>query len=171
MKNIELKVKVNTLNDVRDMLVKLDVNKNGLLHQLDTYFHSENGRLKLRETNNKEFELIYYERPDGSESKMSTYEIISFSRDSVSDIKSILRLSNGIKVIVEKERELWLYKNTRIHLDNVNDLGEYIELETVVKGVSMLEAWAEHKEVVDFLKLSQYKKCDVSYSDLLLKKL
>jgi adenylate cyclase class 2 len=170
MKNIELKVKVNSLNILREKLVSLSVDKKSTLHHIDTYFHSKRGRLKLREIDSKEFELIYYERPDMSESKVSTYEIISFGEVQAKKIKSVLGAANGLLVTVEKERELWIYKSTRIHLDDVTDLGEYAELETVVEDISMQEAQAEHSEVINVLNLNQYEKCNVSYSDLLLKK-
>ncbi|MCA9355471.1 hypothetical protein KC865_02895 [Candidatus Kaiserbacteria bacterium] len=62
-----------------------------------------------------------------------------------------------------------MYKNTRIHLDSVTDLGEYEELETVVKDISMQESQVEHDEVINLSGLDQYEKCNVSYSNLLLK--
>jgi len=168
MKNIELKVKVDCLDGVREKLVQIQANKEGDMYQLDTYFNSEKGRLKLREIDNENFVLIYYERPNEVESKVSTYELVEFDKEGACGIKSVLQSTNGIKVVVEKKRELWIYKNTRIHLDNVNDLGEYLELETVVKDISMAEAEVEHKEIICLLELDQYQKCDVSYSDLLM---
>jgi predicted adenylyl cyclase CyaB len=169
MKNIELKVRVNSLDTLREKLFN-GAEKKDILHQIDTYFHSKKGRLKLREINNQEFELIYYERPDTCDSKVSNYEIVSLDKIQAKKLKSVLDSVNGILITVEKERELWMYKNTRIHLDNVTDLGEYAELETVVKDVSMQESQIEHDEIINFLNLNQYEKCDVSYSDLLLKK-
>lgn len=168
MKNIELKVKVNDLEKLREKLVALHIEKVDTLHQIDTYFHSKKGRFKLREINSKEFELIYYERPNKSGSKISMYEVISFNETNAKKTKTTLESTNGVLITVEKKRELWLHKHTRIHLDNVINLGEYIELETVVKNISMSEAQAEHNEVITLLKLDQYEKCDVSYSDLLL---
>lgn len=170
MKNVELKVRVNSLRILREKLVSLGLDKKSTLHQIDTYFQTKKGRFKLREIDSKEFELIYYERPDMSESKVSTYEIISFDEVQAKKIKSILGSVQGMLIAVDKERELWIYKNTRIHLDDVTYLGEYVELETVVKDISMAEAQAEHYEVIGLLDLDQCEKCDVSYSDLLLKK-
>lgn len=170
MKNIELKVRINSLNRMRERLVSSGVDNKGALHQIDTYFNSKKGRLKLREVNSQEFELIYYERPDTSESKVSTYQIFSFDEIQAKKIKFVLDSANGVLITVEKKRELWMYKNTRIHLDSVINLGEYAELETVVNDMSMQEAQIEHDEVVNLLGLDQYEKCDVSYSDLLLKK-
>ena len=141
----------------------------GELHQIDTYFLSKKGRFKLREIDGEDYELIYYERPDESEPKISTYEIIQLDYDSAKRMKKVLDASMGIKVIVEKKRELWIYKNTRIHLDVVDGLGEYVELETVVKDAEMKDAEKEHDEVVELLELSQYEKCEMSYSDMLLR--
>lgn len=174
MKNIELKIKVDTLENVRahgalrEKLASNNAQEETILHQIDTYFKTEKGRLKLREINSSEYELIYYERPDESESKVSMYEIISFDKAGAEKIKAVFSATNGIKVVVEKKRELWLYNNTRVHLDRVEGLGEYIELETVVQDISMDEAQKEHQEVVRMLSLDDYKKCELSYSDILL---
>jgi len=168
MKNIELKVKVDTLKSVRKKLNDISAQDRGLLHQVDTYLDSNKGRLKLREVNGEKFELIYYERADENGPKVSIYEIASFDAEGFEKVKKILSLAIGIKAVVKKERELWVYKNTRIHLDNVNELGEYVELETVVKDISMEQAKEEHINLINLLELYQYEKCKVSYSDLLI---
>jgi predicted adenylyl cyclase CyaB len=76
----------------------------------------------------------------------------------------------GKLVTVEKKRSLWMYKNTRIHIDNVKDLGRFLELETVVKNGDIKKAKKEYAEIMELLNLSRYKKERESYSDLLLKK-
>lgn len=76
----------------------------------------------------------------------------------------------GKLVTVEKRRSLWMYKNTRIHLDKVKHLGTFLELETVVKRDNIKKAKKEYTEMMKLLSLSRYKKERKSYSDLLLKK-
>lgn len=71
--------------------------------------------------------MIYYERPDESELKISTYEIVELDVASAQKITSLLTKSLGIKIVVEKERNLWMYENTRIHLDIVQGLGCFSE--------------------------------------------
>lgn len=73
----------------------------------------------------------------------------------------------GEKVVIKKERTLWIYKNTRIHLDKVKKLGKFLELETVVRNADLNQAREEYNEVVRLLNLSNYKRHDKSYSDLL----
>lgn len=167
MKNIELKVKVNSLKATRDLVVVNGAREEGVLYQVDTYFNTKHGRLKFREINDEIFQIIYYNRPDTSESKLSTYKIIPFTKDFSRDMLLSLKESNGVKIVVEKKRELWIYKNTRIHLDTVKKLGEFVELETVVNNISLSDAKMEHKNVINMLSLGQYEKCIGSYSDLL----
>jgi predicted adenylyl cyclase CyaB len=76
----------------------------------------------------------------------------------------------GERVVVKKERQLWRYKHTRIHLDKVKKLGNFLELETVMKNLSEAKAAGECSEVIDLLNLDRYKKLKFSYSELLLKK-
>lgn len=166
MKNIELKVKINNKDDLLDKLKKAAVRNEGVLHQIDIYFNCENGRLKLREINSSQFELIYYQRPDNEEPELSSYEILELDQDKATQLKNALKLAYGIKVIVEKERSLWIYKNTRVHLDSVKNLGEYLELETVLKNISEDEGLLEHNEVINLLALNNSKKESLSYSDL-----
>ncbi len=75
-----------------------------------------------------------------------------------------------VEVIVEKERNLYIYKNTRIHLDNVKKLGAYLELETVVKDITKEEAIREFEDVVNFLNLNLSVQIKKSYRDLLMHK-
>jgi len=168
MKNIELKIKVDSHDYFISTLSDIGVKQMGILHQVDSYFSVDKGRLKLREINGKDFELIYYERPDESKSKVSAYEIIKLTSGVAQQIKRILGDAMGIKAVVEKERGLWIYKNTRIHLDTVKRLGSYVELETVVSGISDEDAQNEHLQVAEMLNASKFEACDNSYSDILL---
>jgi len=167
MRNIETKVKVDNLSGLLEGLHLLGANKKETLHQIDTYFNTSQGRLKLREIDGSHYELIYYERPDTESSKISNYEVSKIGVRSVKFLKNILAKTLGIKVIVEKKRELWMYKNTRIHLDEVKNLGFYVELETMVNGDSFLEAREEHDYVAKPIDLSRYYHCKKSYSDIL----
>ena len=140
-----------------------------MLSQKDTYFNCARGRLKIREINNKNFELIFYRRSNKSINKLSNYSIMPIHRAQLKQFKNILALFAGIKVIVSKNRKLWLFKNTRIHFDNVNKLGKFLELETVLGKISKAEGEKEYLGIYNLLKLSRFEKIDKSYSDLLLK--
>ncbi len=136
---------------------------------MDTYFDCPSGRLKLREINNKKFELIYYRRPDSAKSKVSEYHILNLDKKHSTQTLKILSDAYGQKVVVRKRRELWMYRQTRVHLDTVSKLGNYLELETLTEKLKLAKAKIEHKEVIDYLELSKFKKIKTSYSDLLLK--
>lgn len=168
MKNIELKIVLPNSKAVIRNLKNIKAQFIEKLNQTDTYFNCQSGRLKLREANSKKFELVYYRRPDIKKSKVSDYQVLSINKNQLEGIKYIFSQAYGERVIVKKERNLWLYKNTRIHIDKVKNLGNYLELETVIKK-GLLSAKKEHKEIIDLLRINNAKKVDVSYSDLLLK--
>jgi len=167
MKNIELKVKTKNFHRAINLLKKLGATRRKPLFQVDTYFHSPVGRLKTREINRSSQELIYYQRPDSRKSKVSTYKIIPLSPAELKITKNILGRLYKKWLVVKKNRDLWRFKHTRIHLDNVQNLGNFIELETVANEIDIRSARREHKAIVRELQLLQFKKISHSYSDLL----
>lgn len=169
MQNIELKIQVDNFRDIINNLRKHQAIENDILSQIDTYYHCEGKRLKFREENNELFLLILYARPDQKEAKVSEFDRIEFDKLRTRALQAMLKKAYGEKVIVEKKRKLWIYKNTRIHLDRVEKLGTFLELETLVKK-DIASARKEYNEIVNFLELDQYKKLDRSYSDMLLEK-
>ena len=70
-------------------------------------------------------------------------------------------------IVVEKKRELWMHKNTRIHLDKVKKLGTFLELETIVGKKNIIGARAEQHQAIQLLGLSSFSKVKGSYSDLI----
>ena len=169
--NIELKVSVVDFTETIHRLKKNGAIFKTLLSQIDTYYKCQNRRLKIREIDHKIYQLITYCRQDQAESKISDYTVKSLDKKELGRYKLRLSRVNGLRVKVSKKRELWIYKNTRIHLDKVRGLGKFIELETVVKNTRDLQQFEkEHQGVVDLLDLSCFTKISTSYSDLLLEK-
>ena len=165
MRNIELKVKLN-LKDIQAYLDTIKPSYIGRLKQKDTYFLLGNERLKIREENDKA-ELVYYVRENKAESRDSRYFILRLNKHFLGFIKNVLCLLLGVKKVVEKQRELYIYKNTRIHLDKVDRLGEFLELETMVKDDSKYgEYQLEQIKIISLLHLYNYQKVAFSYSDL-----
>ena len=165
MVNIETKVKLNNL-DVAQKEVSGFASYVGNLIQKDSYFIVGNKRLKTREEP-EQFELIYYDRPNTLKSKDSHYFRYHYDKPLFSLVKGILSVLFGVKKIVEKERYLYLYKNTRIHLDRVKNLGTFLELETVIKDNNSYEDFKkEHEDIALRLHLGAMEKILVSYSDL-----
>ncbi len=132
--------------------------------QIDTYFSPPKGRLKLREVDNREACLVYYERPDITDSRYSHYQICDIPNPTA--LKQIMSMVLGVKVVVEKQRELWVFGNTRIHLDEVVSLGEFVELETVISDQAEADAQTEHQLVKDVLGIQDQDLVSGSYSDL-----
>ena len=168
MKNIELKVKVNNFRNVIGILKKLRAKHVGTLNQIDTYYNADKGRLKIREIDDKDFQKIFYQRPDKKASKISLYSVSKIKKSQLQKERNNLKRSLGEKVIVKKQRDLWILKNTRVHLDRVKDLGNFLELETQIEKAGK-NAKKEHKEIIKLLNLSKHKAFSVSYSDMLLK--
>ena len=166
--NLEFKATTNSLAALRQHLVVLKAEYSRKMYQIDTYFNVPKGRLKLREIEDDEATLVYYERPDAAKSRYSNYRLCDIP-DSAT-FKQMMSGTLGVKVIVKKKRELWMYGNTRIHLDKVTNLGEFIELETVIRDQSEAEAQVEHQLVKDALQIAAADLISVSYSDLLLRR-
>jgi adenylate cyclase, class 2 len=140
----------------------------GTDNQTDTYFNVANGRLKLRE-GNIENNLIYYERTDQAGPKSSRFHLVKV--EDAMGLKEVLIKSNGIKVIVEKQREIYYIKNVKFHIDEVPGLGSFVEIEAGNVFVDLSQE--QLKEQCDFyLKEFGIKEEDLiegSYSDMLLK--
>ncbi|OGN32927.1 MAG: hypothetical protein A3I39_02345 [Candidatus Yanofskybacteria bacterium RIFCSPLOWO2_02_FULL_47_9b] len=167
MLNIETKVKLNNWDATRSQ-VAMFASFSGNLKQKDSYFMLGNKRLKTREGPNR-LGLIYYVRPDALKAKNSHYFLWHLNKVLFLITKSVLSIFLGIKKVVEKERYLYLYKNTRIHIDKVKNLGNFLELETVVKQDGEYSDFRkEHDEVFARLHLETMEKVPVSYSDLKL---
>jgi predicted adenylyl cyclase CyaB len=115
---------------LRKRVVEMSATGPELLVQRDTFYKALQGRLKLREFGDGTAELIYYERPDKAGPKTSKY-----TRAQISDAASTreaLELVLGTKAVVAKQREVFLAGTTRIHLDEVDGLGTFMELEVVL---------------------------------------
>lgn len=101
----------------------------GVLTQRDTYFDVPRGRLKLREEPDAPATLIAYERPALAGNKESRYRLVAVS--DAAGLRGALESALGITVVVTKARRLFAFEGVRIHLDRVEDLGDFIEFEGV----------------------------------------
>jgi len=156
-RNIEIKARINDFKNVLRIVEKLADFSPTILEQVDTFFHCQKGRLKLRERKGFQAELISYNRPDSSGPKMSEYNIVEVKNATA--LKKALDSTLGIRGVVRKRRRLFMVGQTRIHLDEVDGLGEFLEIE-VVLNESQAKAEGE-KIAVEFIK-----KLGVSISDL-----
>lgn len=167
MRNIEIKCVLGDRQAIEERLASLGAELVWVARQRDTFYAVPHGWLKLREHEGGQAELIAYARPtDTSEPRFSEYE-----RGMIEDAelwKRLLGRALDVEVVVEKERTLWSYRRTRVHLDRVEDLGDYLELETVVEGVDGEQARAEGEAVIEALELDRKEFLAASYRDLLL---
>ncbi|XP_054150080.1 uncharacterized protein LOC128949246 [Melozone crissalis] len=102
-----------------------------VLLQTDTFFRVPRGRLKLRRTQDGRGELIFYERPDSAGPKLSKFSITPTADPE--GLQAVLSQSLGVLGTVRKERLLFLLGQTRLHLDRVQGLGDFLELEVVLR--------------------------------------
>jgi len=167
--NIEIKAHCCDHERIRFILKENGAKFVGVDHQIDTYFNVNNGRLKLRE-GNIENHLIHYSREDIAGPKQSN--ITLFESDPNSALKDILIKSLSVLIVVDKKREIYWIDNVKFHLDKVEGLGTFIEIEAISEnldiGREQLLAQCNH-----YLRLFGINDSDllsISYSDMLLNK-
>ncbi len=168
-KNIEIKAYSNNLDNIREILDEKKAYFKGVDHQIDTYFNAPNGRLKLRE-GNIENNLIHYNRLDQSAPKQSDFTL--FKTEDKESLKDILAKSMGIKVIIDKKREIYFIDNVKFHLDVVEDLGTFVEIEaTDMEGKKAAEELLiQCQYYLNLFGIGEQDLITNSYSDLLLAK-
>ena len=165
-RNLELKVPAVDLGEVRAAAARLGARLEGTMRQVDTYFAVPEGRLKLREVEGGPAELISYRRPNLAGSRLSAYHLCPVTDSEL--LKTCLTEALGMRVVVDKRRELWLWEHTRIHLDQIAGLGTFVELETVITHQTDAHAEAELNHVAGALGLAAEQAISGSYSDLIL---
>ncbi|OYT41392.1 adenylate cyclase [Candidatus Pacearchaeota archaeon ex4484_26] len=166
--NIEIKAKLRNQKRIKEILKSRNADFKGIDHQIDTYFNVNFGRLKLREGDIENY-LIYYAREDKYGPKQSN--VILHELNSDSPLKEILTKSLGVLVIVDKKREIYFIDNVKFHLDDVQGLGKFVEIEAIDKqgNIGKEELLEQCNFYLDLLKISEKDLISVSYSDLLLK--
>lgn len=176
-RNLELKVKTGTseLATIRDTLKSQGASALDRQDQEDVYFSAPDGRLKLRTIRTAAgsawAELIGYRREDLAGSRWSSYRIMPMTMEQGPALVSVLAQALPIWVRVRKQREVFQIGATRVHLDAVEELGAFVELETVITNQAADHAEQEHDHVIHLLGLARYPVVAGSYSDLLAAKL
>lgn len=163
--NLELKQEVRSHDRIRARLKEIGAEFKTFLNQRDVYFVLKGSLLKLRIMDQRS-ELIKYNRNEDGGTRWSDYSVME-----INDINAEEFLSKifDVEVIVTKQRELWMYDNTRVHLDVVNSLGSFIELETLVLS-GKEDAQKRFDNIMKLLDLSLENQLLTSYRDLLLNK-
>lgn len=167
-RNIEIKARIPTSrrDAIRSCAAALAAGPPVVVCQTDTYFNVQTGRLKLRMVPGEDAELIFYERADESGPKPSSY--VRSPVGSPETLRDALAQALGIRGVVEKRREVFLVDQTRVHLDDVQSLGTFIELEVVLReGESEAEGRAIANRLLIELEIRPEWLVSGSYIDLI----
>ena len=161
--NLELKVKLKSFSGVKKLLKEINAELVKTLTQKDVYYKNHGELLKLR-IENDEQSIIKYLRDEKGSDRFSNYEVLHFTDGNAEKFFSKIF---KIEAVVQKKRQLFMYDNTRVHLDSVKGLGNFLELETLVlNGKS--DAKQRYNEISKLLKLDQYKSIRKSYRSLMI---
>ncbi len=166
--NVELKARDPDPAATAARCLALGAEDRGLLVQRDTYFAATRGRLKLREHERGGAELIAYQRPDAYEAEHSAYVLAPASEPA--GLREALDAALGTVVVVAKRRRLFVWEDVRIHLDEVERLGSFVELEALL-GPGLNDPTTAHEKVArlrEELAIDDGALVERGYADLLL---
>jgi predicted adenylyl cyclase CyaB len=163
--NLEIKIKTETHEPALNVLKELNADFVKELNQKDVYYKLPGALLKLRIEDDGE-SIIKYNRDEVNPDRFSDYEVVYFKNTGTEKFfNSIFQ----VETVVEKKRLLYLYKNTRVHLDTVKDLGTFMEFETLVlKGKD--DAKDRFNFLIEKFGIDTEKQIKGSYRDLRLNK-
>ena len=166
MTNIEIKARFRRTRRSNNTLKKIGAHFEAVESQIDTYFNVDNGRLKIRERDTGAPQLIQYFREDKHSPRPSYYEIVHLG--SVERVKKTLQKEHGIRAVVRKKREIWIWEKVRIHFDIVERLGDFIEFEAVMddKSEMMIREEEVRRLMVEF-GIDEQHLVKESYVDLM----
>jgi len=165
VRNVEIKARVGDLAEVEARARRIATEGPTDIAQDDTFFTCSTGRLKLREFSPARGQLIFYSRPDEAGPKVSDYWISG--TDSPAELRETLARALGVVGRVRKQRRLYLVDRTRIHLDNVEGLGSFVELEVVLaEGESPDQGMVVARRIAESLGIGESQLVQGAYVDL-----
>lgn len=167
--NIEIKARCSHPEEIRDLLDKQQAEFIGTDYQTDTYFNVPNGKLKLRE-GNIENALIHYFRNDQAGPKRS--DISLYKTQPRSDLKQVLTAALGVLAAVSKRRRIYFIENVKFHIDEVEHLGSFVEIEAIDRDGSIGEEKLRQQcqYYLNLFKIPENDLIEVSYSDLAIRR-
>jgi adenylate cyclase class IV len=166
-RNVEIKARLP--GSIESLLPRARALADGpevLIEQDDTFFTCAHGRLKLRDFGDGTGELIHYERADSAGPKLSDYVRAPTTDPAV--LREALTRAQGIQGRVRKTRWLLMIGPTRVHLDRVHGLGDFMELEVVLRdGQSAADGEAVAERLMVELGIAREQRVAGAYLDLL----
>ena len=165
-RNVEIKARIESVETVAPRVAALADQGPIEIVQDDTFFACGSGRLKLRAFSGGEGQLIFYRRPDQAGPKESFFVISPTPAPDT--LREALSLAYGRAGRVRKHRTLYLIGRTRVHLDRVEDLGDFLELEVVLsEGEPSERGVVEAHGIMAALGIAVDQLVEGAYVDLL----
>ncbi|CAI5786709.1 Hypothetical predicted protein [Podarcis lilfordi] len=165
--NVEIKARVRDRAELLRNAERLSGSPGCVILQTDTFFPAPNGRLKLRDFRDGRGQLVFYNRPDAEGPKLSHYAISP--TDDPTGLTAVLSQALGVQGTVKKERRLYLVGQTRVHVDRVEGLGDFMELEVVLQEQQSPQDGEEvARQLMKELGVCQEDLLAGAYLDLLL---
>ena len=164
--NIEIKARCKQPERIRKILKEHDAEFKGIDYQIDTYFEVPDGRLKLRQ-GTIEQNLIYYRRPDSESPKASDINLVPVEHPD--QLHELLTNALPTKVVVDKKREIYFIANVKFHIDKVDELGHFVEIEAIDEDGSIGEEKLRKqcRYYLDLLDILDEDLVGHSYSDMI----
>ena len=165
-RNIEIKARIDSVDALLPIAQALADDPPQIIEQDDTFFACANGRFKLRDFGSGHGELIHYQRADAEGPKLSDY--VCVATDDPAALREALTRAQGSIGRVRKTRLLLLAGQTRIHLDRVEGLGDFLELEVVLhEGQTEAEGEVIAEALMAKLGIDAAQRLAGAYLDLL----
>lgn len=165
MRNVEAKFKLANRERALRQALAIGFTKRAELSQRDTFFVTASGKLKLREEAGGAH-LIFYQRRDLEALQLSDYEIVPVAEPL--RMRSIMASAFGVLAEVIKRRVLLMRDNVRLHLDSVEGLGDFGEIEAVlIEGENEAANRDRVARLLEDLGIGDRELIDVSYFELM----
>jgi predicted adenylyl cyclase CyaB len=165
-RNIEIKARIESIESMAPKAAAIASGGPLEITQDDSFFRCEAGRLKLRTFSPDHGELIFYQRPNQHGAKESFY--LRSPTSAPETLRELLSLAYGQVGRVRKQRILFLVGRTRLHLDKVEELGHFLELEVPLAHEEPAEAAIREAErIMEKLGIKPAQMVEGAYVDLL----
>jgi predicted adenylyl cyclase CyaB len=165
-RNVEIKARVDDLDAIRGRASAMASGPSEIIYQTDTFFVVQSGRLKVRDFRNGTGELIAYDRANDTGPKQSTY--LRVASQDPSALVSTLARAMPTRGIIAKRREVFMVGRARVHVDQVEGLGSFVEIEVVLADDETAEqAEREARRLIRALGVRHESLIASAYIDLL----
>jgi len=165
-KNVEIKAYCSDPEEAHAICSSIGARLTRCHDQMDTYFSVSTGRLKLRQSDVYGNSLIYYNRLDSPALRESLFEIVPIDSEA-NHILRLLAKAIGIRTVIHKRRSTYEWESSLINIDDVKDLGHFIEIEVDVNRTGALgKALRIGENLRSLFKISQADILPWSYAEL-----